>query len=182
MFAIVDLEGMMFVRAHMNQRLLSSIDKIELAHIATSIMEATDPESYNGFTDTEVKSLYRATFGFDSFFRRAQTVKVLCDNAHDMPQVDADPYEALLQANSIGEDDDGPYKYVKGAHRPLPLDEELTTYGIRLKHVPLGETPAPKAPPSPGNGPAAASVPSAAPTPPANGSDPAQPLVPLPWA
>jgi len=175
MHVLIDLTNMRFVYAHENQRLLSSLCHIELNECATLLGEGCSQYTYARFTDLELKLLYRNTFGVDSIFGRGGTIQVIMDNVPDLPQVDADPYEALMQADSIADNDDWHYRYLKGSMKPQMLEEAFTYVPLRMKHIP---TQAPKpaaspvaAPPA-GDRPAVGTVP--APRPAAAPSAPRQ--------
>jgi len=151
MNTIIDMTDMRFVYASTNFRLLSSLAHIELIEQATLVCDATYQGSYARFTDLELKLLYKNTFGVESFFSRGGTIQVLMDNALDLPQVDADPYEALVQANSLAQDDDGFYHYQKGTMVPQVLEEAFPYEALRLRPPVLGDKPfvpvqAPQAP------------------------------------
>lgn len=153
MNAVIDLTNMTFVYAHENTRLLSCLAHIELLDVGTYVCDATYQGTYARFTDMELKLLYKNTFGSESFFSRGGTIQVLMDNVRDLPQVQADPYEALIQCNSIAEDDETPYRYQAGSMKPLELEEAYEPPPLRLRPPVLGdkpfkpaETPAPKPP------------------------------------
>ena len=141
MNAIIDMTGMHFVYAHDNIRLLSSLAHIELLDVSTYVCDATYHGTYARFTDMELKLLYKNTFGTESFFGRGACIQVLMDNAREFPQVEADPYEALVQSNSIADDDDTPYRYQRGSMKPLSLDEAYEPPPIRLRPPVLGDKP-----------------------------------------
>jgi hypothetical protein len=141
MNAIIDLTNMTFVYAHENTRLLSSLAHIELMEVGTLVCDATYQGTYARFTDLELKLLYKNTFGTESFFGRGACIQVLMDNARDLPQADVDAYEALVQANSIAEDDETPYRYQRGSMKPLALDEAYAPPPLRLRPPVLGDKP-----------------------------------------
>lgn len=155
MNTIIDMDGMRFIYASHNSRLLSSLAQIELIEVGTLVCDATYQGSYARFTDMKLKLLYKNTFGTDSFFGRGATIQVLMDNAPDLPQVDADPYEALVQANSLAEDDDGFYHYQKGAMVPQVREESFPYEALRLRPPVLGDKPFVPAPKPPAQAPQA---------------------------
>lgn len=139
MNAVIDLTNMTFVYAHDNIRLLSSLANIELLEVGTLVCDATYQGTYARFTDMELKLLYKNTFGSESFFGRGATIQVLMDNARDLPQADADPYEALVQSNSIAEDDETSYRYQRGSMKPLEVDEAYAPPPLRLRPPVFGD-------------------------------------------
>jgi len=141
MNTIIDLTNMTFVYASENMRLLSSLAHIELFEVGTYVCDATYQGTYARFTDLELKLLYRNTFGSESFFNRGATIQILMDNARDLPQADADPYEALVQSNSIAEGDETPYRYQRGSMKPLVVDEAYAPTPLRLRPPVLGDKP-----------------------------------------
>ncbi len=152
MWAIINLDGMMFVYASENQRLLSSLAYIELCHVTTRVCDASHPETYRPFTVGQLMSLYRSVTGETGALPRAKLVELLAANAYRLPVVDANPYEAMVQANMIGDDDDGYYRYVKGASRAQVLDdsEAPTLVGLRwLANAPPRPAVAPPSVPQP---------------------------------
>jgi len=164
MHVLIDLTNMRFVYAHENQRLLSSLCHIEMNEASTLVGDGLHQATYARFTDMELKMLYRNTFGVDSIFGRGGTIQVIMDNVRDLPQVNADPYEALVQANSITEDDDGHYRYLKGSTKPEALDEAFAYVPLRMRHIPLTAPASPKAAPPAADRPAANTTPAPTPT------------------
>lgn len=121
MFILVDRDALVFRHAHEDRTVVSALATLEVAHCAVTIVEA-GAGCLAHLTDLELKKLYENTTGakWTSFYRPA-LVDAVSALALALEQSDVNGYEAKQQAAKIRLDDQGFYRYVRGAYTPARL-------------------------------------------------------------
>lgn len=121
MFVLVDRDALVFRHAHEDRTVVSALATLEVAHCAVTIVEA-GAGCLAHLTDLELKKLYENTTGqkWTSFCRPA-LVQAVDAVALALEQSDVNGFEAKQQAAKISLDDQGFYRYVKGAYTPARL-------------------------------------------------------------
>lgn len=143
---LVDREQMCVRYRHVNENVLWNLMAIEFTHTSVVCMNENMIESYNRFTDYELKMLYTNLCGqkYTGYARDLliNNVKTLVQS---LEHSDANGFELSVQALQIDESDDKFYQYCKGERVPLVRTEPYTPPALTsvAGYVPVPVTPQP---------------------------------------
>lgn len=125
MYVSIDRENLKFLHKHEDIHVVCNLVHIEAPHIAICIMAYDSDVFLSDYTGMELAMLYKNTSGHDHSGRSNSALRaILAEMAERLPTSDVNKFELDRQAASIPEDNDQPFRYVKGATRPgKPLAE-----------------------------------------------------------
>jgi hypothetical protein len=123
MWIVIDLERLVVLYKHPNQAALVSLANIEVPSAPIVVMSATDPDSYERFTDFELKVLFENICGQKhTGYNRPFLIKSVVMLVGLLKETQLDPQEVELQlAMSCTPYSDTQWKYVFGANEPTHL-------------------------------------------------------------
>lgn len=140
MYILIDADKMRFLRKHQDAFALSNLVYIECNDCATKIVACDEPLDFDGFTDLELKLLYKNTTGEEyKGFARDPMLCIVHELTTRMSEFVADKYQLALQAAYISEDDDSGYQFVPGAVKPAPVADLFEYTVLRVRRNPVSE-------------------------------------------
>lgn len=125
MYVSIDRENLRFLHRHPDFLVVSDLVHIEAPHVYVLITPFRTGAELKGWTDMELKMLYRHTTGMELApnHSRKDVQALLAEVVDRLPVTDVNKFELDRQAAYLGEENETPYKYVKGATRPgLPAE------------------------------------------------------------
>lgn len=125
MYACVDVTRMAFLYTHQDASVLSKLAFIETPHLAVKVHPCDAPSDFEGYTDLELRLLYKHTTEGDHTSAHRPTLLASCFAlAQQLPPRDkVDAFSLDLQYRAIRPGDERKFVYVPGASVPMPMDE-----------------------------------------------------------
>lgn len=124
---LVDLERLCILYKHPNQAALMSLANIEVPESAVVVMSATDPDSYERFTDYELKVMFNNICGMaHDGFHRSDLIQSVRRLVGMLPETQLNPAEVEAQLLTIKEPEQGGYRYVFGSQVPAAQQDLFT--------------------------------------------------------
>lgn len=120
MYVSIDRENLRFLHKHPEYLVVSDLVHIEAPHVTTWVLPFETGSELKGWTDLELRMLYQNTTGerVADNHSRSQLQILLAVVVQRLPVTDVNRFELGRQAAYIGDSNETPYKYVKGATRP----------------------------------------------------------------
>jgi len=124
MYVVIDREYLCVKYKHPNQSAINNLACIEIPYQPIVVVSATDKDSFESFTDYELKVMYENLCGLlYSGFRRPDLVTSVIRLIGMLSETDLVPREVDQQLDTIKDPDDGPFQYVRGSAVPKKQNE-----------------------------------------------------------
>lgn len=141
MFIVIDRARLCVLYKHPNQTALVSLANLEIPEAAIVVMSATDPDSFERFTDFELKVLFENICGEKhTGYNRPFLIKSVVMLVRLLDESVINPMEVEQQLASVGETDEQ-FKYQPGSNTP---SAQLELYAPKALVSVAGYTPAHK--------------------------------------
>lgn len=124
MYVSIDRENLKFLHKHPDLHVVSNLAWIDAPHAALSVAPYDHNSFLSGYTDMELKILYRNTTGVDHTGFEGDALRaILAELAERLPVSDVNAFEVERQAAILEDGNHDRYKYVKGSTRPAKQGE-----------------------------------------------------------
>jgi hypothetical protein len=141
---LIDREQMCVRYRHVNENVIWNLMAIEFTHTSVIAMNENMVESYDRFTDYELKMLYLNLCGQKyTGYARDILVTQVKGLVQSLPQSEVNGFELSIQVTQIREGEENYYRYVKGSN---VVEKRTEPYVPAALTSVAGYVPAPVAP------------------------------------